>query len=780
MNERDYTIESGDGGSKRLRYEELEQFRRHISHMSSEYRNGTSPLNGRVDTSHQTRYAVWPNQHPDGRKHKCDDCEDPKPFDGASDIPVRLADMVVNFYVMLIMSATSRLTVGVTGMERTDDPLAASVTTLLNYLREHHLGRYYRLAIERVANYMLADSPAIGFLGVYWEPKIQNLPQEVTPESLTEMEVAATLARLMEGANGEDLAPEEQAYLAEAIEEVQAEMEELFEDSEPFIRMENLGSNPPEIKEQRKWRREQIAEVLATHYPGLRKGTYSRVARDLMKFAAAEEPEETPTIPMPVESGGRLIFDPLRLYHDLHIPPDIRDMRDAGVVFTREWVNVFELRSRQHTRGYARKFIDQVEEFNGATGFAWCDSSLWGGDGFQGVGEFGTDTSTWMFFHGEESPYYQRYEIVTAYHWAVNRDNIPGLYATTFHCEVETAAKERELLGEDSYPFVDFVREATTPYLLDSRSIPELLSAAQTHIKKHTDAATNNAELGAVPPLMKSAMRPDYKVNLAPMAQISEVRPNEVRWMEPPTYPKAALEVVGLTMGRIAQYWGLHTDEVDPELRRLHGQHVVDGFLGSLKDAWKMGLRLAAENIPEPELHRILGRQDVTSAQLLEAITGGYDLVLQYRVENQDIELLTARLNFVVQLVQGLDREQILKVGPIVTYFAQAFDPALADRIVQPSDQASRKEIEDEQMNLMKIASGIPVTHAEDGQNFGARLEYLQKFMAESDFLQRLDETAVMQLQERMKHLQFQVQQRTENPVIGRVGVSQDPNAAPQ
>src|SRR4029077_19291858 len=94
--------------------------------------------------------------------------------------------------------------------------------------------------------------------------------------------------------------------------------------------------------------------------------------------------------------------------------------------------------------------------------------------------------------------------------------------------------------------------------------------------------------------------------------------------------------------------------------------------------------------------------------------------------------------------------------------------------VIRDQESATNAEIEDEQVQFSKLFSGTEPEMKQGGQNYGLRLQVLQTIMQRNPNVQARysrDEIFKTMMDARMKHFQFQVQQR-ENAMIGRVGAA--------
>lgn len=99
-----------------------------------------------------TRYCIWPGQSEDGRKHKGALGKQPFPFDGSSDVRIRLADQIISERVTMLVNAFFKARVQVQPVESMDIDKRQAAEAVLKWLLFQHclddLRREVRLAAE--------------------------------------------------------------------------------------------------------------------------------------------------------------------------------------------------------------------------------------------------------------------------------------------------------------------------------------------------------------------------------------------------------------------------------------------------------------------------------------------------------------------------------------------------------------------------------------------------------------------------------------------------------
>jgi hypothetical protein len=107
-----------------------------------------------------TRYCIWSGQSEDGRKHKGALGKQPFPFDGSSDVRIRLADQIISERVTMLVNSFFKARVQVQPVESMDIDKRSAAEAVLKWLLFQHclddLRREVRLAAEFRETYGLA------------------------------------------------------------------------------------------------------------------------------------------------------------------------------------------------------------------------------------------------------------------------------------------------------------------------------------------------------------------------------------------------------------------------------------------------------------------------------------------------------------------------------------------------------------------------------------------------------------------------------------------------
>lgn len=131
----------------------------------------------------ETRYALWPNQSSDGRKHARagDGQPEPVPWDGASDLRVYLTDEAINSKVAMKCMAFRKANIVANPTEGNDIKRAKTVANFMRWLVQTQIPEIDR-EVELLANYI--DEKGVAATGQFWENIEQKVLTTVTVQTL--------------------------------------------------------------------------------------------------------------------------------------------------------------------------------------------------------------------------------------------------------------------------------------------------------------------------------------------------------------------------------------------------------------------------------------------------------------------------------------------------------------------------------------------------------------------------------------------------------------------
>lgn len=665
-----------------------------------------------------TRLAVWDGQSADGRKHAEDNAdEDVKPFEGACDQRVRLADMLVNDEMMMLVMASLFGQTQITPMDAGDIQKVGRLKTLLRWVLFNKLGYRWMKQLILAANYYLADTPALVWLDVRWRVERYLQPRRLTAQELAQMYVASAAGGTQD----------EQALAAMQIA------------ADQFVTL--LSSKAGD---------EELMGLLQMMFPDVENQRARKMLADLRRDGRTTFPE--------VRTKEGVHVQAKRLWEDFYVISGTTDFQTTPVIFECEWLTKPQVEAAKLERGWSGDFIEGVLKHEGIKAI---DNGLDEGD------SRGTEKET--------TDYAGLYQVVNAMFTGVNKSGVPGRYAMTFHPDVTVAAGEMELMEtlNGEYPGHVLQREVLSKWLLDSRSIPELAGADQDMIKLFLDSWGDNAQISAVPPIVTIGRRTMGRLYIEPLAELQAKREGDYRWLPPPQYPASVVRILDQLRDMVNEYHGRENIAGNNQVRvQLARQFKTAWWLANLAEIYKQILQLCQIYMSDEELARVLDLDGNQVIQTREDIAGMFDVAIIYDPRDLDTEDLERRAAVIKNILVALDRDQVLELAPIVENYLWRLEPALAGRSIKSVDKARASELEDEIQNYLKILGGIEPEMVSDGtQNYNVRLELYQGMKQKNPAIYESlapDRRAI--LEARVQHLAAMVEQYGANAAVGRQG----------
>jgi hypothetical protein len=254
-----------------------------------------------------TRYCIWPGQSEDGRKRAGSKGAAPFPWEGASDVRIRLADNIIRDNCAMLVNSFFKARVQVQPVEATDAPAKAAAQTVIQWLLYSHciddLRREIRLAAE------FRETYGLSVLAVDWQ---QTSRTEIKTFSLEEAQAM--------------LAQTQDPNLAALLQTV---MDPLQED----VAAELLGEIVPEL------------------------GKASKV-RELREKGVVEWEQ-------PYIADNRPCFTALEPWEDIIFPVQTYSLQRAPFVARRELLTETELRERGALEGWDEGWMDMAVTYKG-------------------------------------------------------------------------------------------------------------------------------------------------------------------------------------------------------------------------------------------------------------------------------------------------------------------------------------------------------------------------------------------------------------------------------
>jgi hypothetical protein len=499
--------------------------------------------------------------------------------------------------------------------------------------------------------------------------------------------------------------------------------------------------------------RNTILQALMGMYPDLDRGEAHRQLNSLRTTGSMSMPVRYLRINQPK-------WRALKVWQDIFYPLNTEDIQSAPWVAERVTLTVSQVEEKKISEGWSEEFVDAVRASVGKSildDIAERPSNQDERHVFADTSEEMKDLCEVFYFHYTHSDEY----------------GVPCKFRTVISAHVKEEHGPDEPLGYEhgKYPYVELRRERNEAMIEESRSVAELAEISQLEVKWARDSRVNQTELLLQPPTVRPEREIGLPLRIQPRGEIGEKRLQATRLFEVRATAPAAEPLEAAALRDAARYFARNRAE-DPVRCALYEQNLADDWCAELCECWTMTLQLAQQFLDTAKFSRIVGKVTVPMSVSRDEIQGAYDLKLFFNTDNLDPDRMKAKTERLQKVYVPLDRYGILNLAPVVGGLFQQDFPEYADVAIQSVEQATAKEIEDEQKNWALILAGEEPQMHESGQNFQLRLNFWQNTLRKPGVqrrLQAMPDSAEI-LQKRLQHLEFMVQQ-SQNAVTGRFGV---------
>ena len=707
-----------DGGDRLLGEPDLEALHAAIDDIAAEGHSGIGRSRAENDG---IRYAEWPGQSPDGLKREEFLGKEPEPFEGAMDSRVPLMDMFINEDVMLCLVAMLRSQVMVKGMGGEDSQKAGKMAVLLKWILNNQLGISWIKEHVKLANYYFGDTPGAGLLSIRWDEEKCLEYREVTVEELLSLYVQMVMESVPEDADPEIL----NLQAASAAEDF----------------MMALASEEAED--------DVLAEILQSFFEYLSDSRAKKVVKALRAEGRAKFPA-----PSTKYNGVRVCAK--RIYGDVFFRSGITEFDRAPYWFEVAWYSETELWDKHATHGWRKSFIEALLKHGGEDAFS----------------EF--YRQRWRTRHSMPQDYKGLYQVIHVRYQAVNSDYVPGRYLQTISKFVDEFAHDRQLMdyAHGSYDGVLYQREAQTQWVMDSRGLPEVLGNAQAQLKTLLDTGGDNALVGGLPPIVTTRRGRGDKLYIQPLRELQARRPDEYKWLEPPAYPQAVLEMGDRIKRWASEYNGRPDEGVSEEIVAIHREWKVIWWMAHVRESVRQILALYQQYMPEETLAQIVDGQGNELFASKDEIKGQFDVLFSIDMRMFDPEFMANVGQIVRDILLAIDRDRTIDPTPIVESMLYMLLPHVAEKSLRTRDAAVEDELTDEFGKYMEILGGKEPELPDDGSvDYETRLNMYRDLEEKNpQVYASLAEDRQAILQSRLQRLDVLAQQYGENVQIGRQG----------
>lgn len=489
------------------------------------------------------RFCRWEGQSDDGKKYSDirGNGTPAMPFEGASDVRIRLIDRVINEVVALCVNTWKASKIRVTGNTTEDGAMAAACTTLLTHVISGRLKIDSLREAKLLANYANTYGWSAMFVG--WEQEVGKREQKISMQQIEEVCAMA----------------------------LQQDPNSIIAQLPNYIMDENS--------------RDLAISLLQLAVDNLEEQELGRMVDELRTTGQTKTYIEQITKNLPVITA-------LKPYDEICFPPETIELQKARVIFRRVYMTEVEVRSMIKTEGWDQEYIETAINTAGKT--AWyndpnitppvmlLDNRQYRNNNLIEVVYAYTkqidETGTPCIYYTVFTP----------------QANSSGYFV---HNKLSYA--------HGQYPFIPYRKEFIRKSINQSRGIPEILMTEQAEMKAQHDSLRDRTSIETFPPiLVKRRAQGLTKIGPAiqvPVMSPDDFRFME----PPKGTPNLAFSIIQQVEKNAAVYFGIPNELVPQTTTQIIQQSIVDDWLTVWAEVYTHVLQLCLQYMPAEELERI-------------------------------------------------------------------------------------------------------------------------------------------------------------------------------
>ena len=656
------------------------------------------------------RFCRWNGQTSDGKKFsKNRDEDDPAlPWEGSSDVRVRLIDRVINEQVSLWMNALKNAKLGVSGRTTEDGNSAGAMSTLLEYVGAGRNKQDMRREAELLAQYTNQYGWSVMHIG--WEQELGMREQKFTITDLVNMAQQA------------------------AVNNPQS----------PLASLPAMVMN----KEQ-----EELAVAVAqSALPTYEEKEIRRMVKELREEGFTSIYEESVIKNLPIVTA-------LKPYDEITFPPETIDLQKARIIFRRVYMTEVEVRSMINTDQWNEEAIEEAVKTKGQ--FFWYrDPNIVPINRLNQDYRLRTNNLIEVCY-----AYYKQLNENgnPCVYYTVFSPN-----AGTEVC----LKHEKLGYAHGKYPFVVLRREHIRKAVYESRGITDILQTDQSELKAQQDSLRDRTAIETVPPIMVKRRGVGGIGRIGPAMQIPVTGPDDFKFMEPPKgTPTIAEFVISNVEKSTATYFGLNHLETPPPLAQMLQQSSVDNWLTAWSEIYTQMLQLCLQYMDSEELARIAG-VDIPKGIEDIAKQYDFEVRFDIRNLYSDLvmEKLQAISQFVIPLDSAgvIDRSKLVQKA-VEAISPDAAKELVINQ--QSASQKMYRDVQTDIGMMMLGNEANYVENDPTAQTKMQYLQDIMQKNPKAQQAAQTDQIFQMLIQNYQKNLQMSVMQQ-QNKQIGRIGVS--------
>ena len=491
------------------------------------------------------RYCRWDGQSDDGKKHSDarGDGNPAMPWEGASDVRVRLVDRTINDLCALLITAFQRSTLRISGVSVDDGGPAAASANLMRWMLENRYGREMYNEAYLGAQYALTYGWTV--FHVTWDQQSAIRRQKVSIDDLKAIE-------------------------------------EMYKQQDPSGVLANLtqmimsGEND-----------DYLAHSLMQMMEGIKPSDALKMIRSLRDKGEAEIEE-------PYVFKNAPCVTALKPYDEITFPQETTDLQRARVIFRRTFLTEVELRSMAVNDDWDKEFVEAASAQLGK-------ASMYNDPSLTPVTNVLT-TNVWRGRNMIEIVYAYARQInkdgIPAIYYTVFSPQVGNkLYAK----------HEILDYYHGKYPFVGWSQEITRRPIMESRGVPEISRTDQDEVKAQHDSLRDRTAIETIPPMkVAKRIGALNRIGPAVILPVT-TKDDYTFLEPPAGNPQMAFSMIERVEAQHAAYYGLTSKYVEDVRSQLLQQTKVNGWLMAWTEVYQQVFSLALQYLSSEEKIRITG-----------------------------------------------------------------------------------------------------------------------------------------------------------------------------
>lgn len=655
-----------------------------------------------------TRYARWPGQAQDGKKHSRDYGKtEPTPWDGASDLQIFLADEAINSYVAMEGLAIQKANIVAVPVEGNDIKRAKNVSNFMRWLIKTQIVDFDR-EMELLSQYVYEKGVAI--TGQFWEVRQDKTLQK--------------------------------------------------------IRLDEFQEQYPQINVQEMLMVDSLTDDLVAIFEEI----YGCPKRKAKKMIVELRMTGETTVPVLGKVKSRPAIRAFNLDNDVFIASNTADLEDASGIYRLQYFTPEKLRMFVHTDGWDAAWVEQAIDCALGKQISPSNDDTYFGQ--QNYRLDATGALTPDNYKGRIGVIYAYQRLSDEDGYAGIYCTIFNPYVIPEDGKHKGYAKYDLLgYAHGQYPFILHRREYLSRKLYDTRGIPEPARPWQNQIKAHRDARIDAASMAILPPFMHPIGRPPTKWGPGARVGERRPGEYHFGDVPPPTPQNTeSEEILDTTWKSYVGLQSREEDSIFAAVlpqfqinKRLNGLAKAFSQILSLYAQYgpkEIEYRVIGSKQEEPVLFE-RGSPDEE-----------YDFYLTWDIQSMDPEVQMEKLKALAQITSTFDRNGQVDWSEMLQIGVETIDPNWAERVIQPKEVGTQRVVNDTQAMLAQIFAGVdkdrnendpPELQAQVLQGYVQAPDVQARYQQDEAFRARLDKLG--------KQISFALEQR-QNAVIGRLGTA--------